>query len=820
MPSSGRRSLLQMPLIQALMIAAIAVYLVLVGVGVTLHMVAYQQPLRDAMERAEGTASLLADHAAQAMEAADLTLLRAVDRVADYDMHLRSDGAAPRPRLLFDRLDELIRGSQQLRALWAVDRAGVMYVQTHVFPTPPIDLAGDDYMSRLMRAPDSGLVVGSTTYGAFTGRRYFTIARALTDPAGGFAGAAAAAVDVEHFTAFYGAAPIGDHGRVLLMSTAGAGVLAASPGLAEAEITQLRHAIRDVPPLTPARARDEPSAPVLIGDDYGGGPWFAAAVPVPGQAMQVVVLLAESDALAVWRASGWRTAGLLLIAGAGFAGAVVLMRNHLARPLDRLHAAIHRIEQGQIDRPVGTSGGLPQIEAAMTGIETLRLSLSHLTDHLNAEVDTRTQELEERSQQFNAALENVFLGLAMFDAERRLVVCNQRYRELFGLSESLACRGTTLHAILEHAARVEGYDVSELGEVLSRRLERLATRHTRTWSEELRNGRVLDLFVRPVASGGALVAVQDVTEQRRFEQALMEAKMQAERANSAKSEFLANMSHELRTPLNAIIGFSEIIGAEMFGPAGNPRYAAYGRDIAISGRHLLVLINDILDLSKAESGRMTVDVAPVVLGRVVRDCLRMVEAQARDNHVRLVADIAPGLPDMRTDERRLAQVLLNLLSNAVKFTPAGGRVTLSARAVSDRAASDRIVLVVEDTGIGMSAAEIEVALSVFGQIESAMHRRHHGTGLGLPLAVRLIDLLGGQFDLVSRPAQGTRATVVLPRDATRPLAATPDTMSRAAAPEPGQRPKARPAPPSAAAYSASDPSVSGQSVPGQSVPGQ
>ncbi|MFD0390191.1 sensor histidine kinase [Tistrella bauzanensis] len=145
--------------------------------------------------------------------------------------------------------------------------------------------------------------------------------------------------------------------------------------------------------------------------------------------------------------------------------------------------------------------------------------------------------------------------------------------------------------------------------------------------------------------------------------------MQAERANSAKSEFLANMSHELRTPLNAIIGFSEIIGAEMFGPAGNPRYAAYGRDIATSGRHLLVLINDILDLSKAESGRMTVDVAPVVLGRVVRDCLRMVEAQARDNHVRLVADIAPGLPDMRTDERRLAQVLLNLLSNAVKFTP-------------------------------------------------------------------------------------------------------------------------------------------------------
>ncbi|HAE51257.1 MAG TPA: PAS domain-containing sensor histidine kinase, partial [Tistrella mobilis] len=220
---------------------------------------------------------------------------------------------------------------------------------------------------------------------------------------------------------------------------------------------------------------------------------------------------------------------------------------------------------------------------------------------------------------------------------------------------------------------------------------------------------------------------------------------------------------ELRTPLNAIIGFSEIIGAEMFGPAGNPRYASYGRDIATSGRHLLMLINDILDLSKAESGRMSVDLAEVSPARLAETCLRMIETQAQENGVRLVVEVPEDLPQLRTDERRLVQVLINLLSNAVKFTPRDGTVSLRASV-----AGDRLILVVEDTGIGMSPEEIDVALSVFGQIESAMHRHHHGTGLGLPLAARLVDLLGGRFDLTSTRGVGTRAVVVLPLDGSTP----------------------------------------------------
>ncbi|KYO51328.1 ATP-binding protein [Tistrella mobilis] len=750
-------------LIHALIVAALGVFLLFVGVGAVQLGTAYDQPLKDAAVRAEGTARLLAEHAARTLEGVDLTLGRALDMAASGPAPMAEAGSGAEARRLYGRLEAIIRNGTALSAIWVIDREGRIYLHTGVFPAPPVDLSGMAAVQRLMLTPAAGPVAGMLGDGGAGARKEVFLARALTDEAGGFIGAVVAVVDADQFAALYRSASVGPNGRVMLLSSLAGGVMAVAPDLPDETRLRMAELAGEVPPMPADTDNPGPGRPVLVGQEDADGPWVAAVAPVHGRDMQVAVLLATADALGGWRASVWRTAGLTLIVAAGLACTVLIARSTVSRPLDRLCAAVRRVEQGSFDRPVGGSGGIREIEDAMAGIEHLRLSLAHLTDHLNAEVEARTRELEERSQQFNAALENVFLGLAMFDAERRLVVCNQRYREMFGLSEDLACRGTTLHAILEHAARAEGYVVAELGDILSRRLARLATREIRTWSEELRDGRVLDQFVRPLASGGALLAVQDVTEQRRFEQALMEAKMVAERANRAKSEFLANMSHELRTPLNAIIGFSEIIGAEMFGPAGNPRYASYGRDIATSGRHLLMLINDILDLSKAESGRMSVELGDVSPARLADSCLRMIETQARDNGVRLVVEVPGDLPRLRTDERRLVQVLINLLSNAVKFTPRDGTVSLRASV-----AGDRLIFAVEDTGIGMTPEEIDVALSVFGQIESAMHRRHHGTGLGLPLAARLVELLGGRFDLTSARGVGTRAVVVLPLDGSIP----------------------------------------------------
>jgi len=235
------------------------------------------------------------------------------------------------------------------------------------------------------------------------------------------------------------------------------------------------------------------------------------------------------------------------------------------------------------------------------------------------------------------------------------------------------------------------------------------------------------------------------------------ARLAAEESSRVKSQFMANMSHELRTPLNAIIGFSEVIRDALVGPVA-ARYKDYARDIHSSGRHLLGLINDVLDLSKIELGRLELHEEPVVLAKVVEDCQRLIAERVRSSNLELAADVPSDLPLLRGDELRLKQIVLNLLSNAVKFTPVGGRIALSARTTADGG----IVLAVIDTGIGMKPEEIPIALQPFRQIDSALNRRYEGTGLGLPLARTLVELHDGILNISSTPGQGTTVTVVLP----------------------------------------------------------
>ena len=257
-----------------------------------------------------------------------------------------------------------------------------------------------------------------------------------------------------------------------------------------------------------------------------------------------------------------------------------------------------------------------------------------------------------------------------------------------------------------------------------------------------------------------LQASYDVLEKRVRErtQDLFDAKEGAEMASRAKSEFLANMSHELRTPLNAIIGFSDIIKHQMFGAIGADTYLDYAGHIKDSGEHLLNLINDILDVSAIEAGKMDLREEEVKVEEAVDSCLRLVNERAKSKSLVLTRDIAENLPSFFADERRIKQILINLLSNSVKFTPRGGRITVGAR-LDGRGG---LILFIKDTGIGIAKEDIPKVLSPFGQVDSSLARQYEGTGLGLHLTRTLAELHGGKLVIESEIGRGTEVSVHFP----------------------------------------------------------
>jgi len=250
----------------------------------------------------------------------------------------------------------------------------------------------------------------------------------------------------------------------------------------------------------------------------------------------------------------------------------------------------------------------------------------------------------------------------------------------------------------------------------------------------------------------------DITDRKRREAQLAEAQAAAEAANRAKSTFLANMSHELRTPLSAIIGFSDVMIQGVLGPVSPPRYGEYVRDIHASARHLLALIQDILDLAKAESGRAGVREEEVDLTDLAEGVLRMLGPRAEQGGVALFRQWPAVAPRVRGEARKLRQILINLLSNAVKFTPAGGEV----RVTVGQPDPTGIAIVIADTGVGMTSTEIPRAFESFVQLESGLARAAEGTGLGLPLTRALIEQHGGTIGISSEPGRGTTVTVRLP----------------------------------------------------------
>jgi signal transduction histidine kinase len=238
------------------------------------------------------------------------------------------------------------------------------------------------------------------------------------------------------------------------------------------------------------------------------------------------------------------------------------------------------------------------------------------------------------------------------------------------------------------------------------------------------------------------------------------ALVQAEASTHAKTEFLANVSHELRTPLNAIIGFTELLQREMFGPLGDSRYKGYVTNVLDSGRHLLDIISDLLDMAKVEAGQLELRDEEVDIASTVASCTKLLSESARASGLTLAANLPHDLPLLRADQRMLKQMLLNLLSNAIKFTPEDGSVAVNGEMRED----GKVSLSITDTGIGIAQHDIEKVLTPFGQVDSAFSRRHEGTGLGLPLVKAMIELHQGTLTLHSEIGVGTTATLTFPAD--------------------------------------------------------
>lgn len=251
---------------------------------------------------------------------------------------------------------------------------------------------------------------------------------------------------------------------------------------------------------------------------------------------------------------------------------------------------------------------------------------------------------------------------------------------------------------------------------------------------------------------------QDITKSKEIENALIGAKKDAEAAAKAKTDFLAHMSHELRTPLNAIIGFSSAISAQIFGPLDNSKYLNYVENINASGDHLLQLINDILDLSSIEAGKLALELLPLNLSSMIDPSISFLKPLANARNIDITTSVQDDLPEILADERRVRQILLNLLSNAVKFTPPGGRVKVSLS--QDKQGSQ--IIAVEDTGPGMSDKDIELAMVPFQHSNPRIKVSIEGTGLGLPLTERLLKAHGGDLEIKSTPGKGTTVFASFP----------------------------------------------------------
>ncbi|CAN7201732.1 PAS domain S-box protein [Pararhizobium sp. LjRoot238] len=374
-----------------------------------------------------------------------------------------------------------------------------------------------------------------------------------------------------------------------------------------------------------------------------------------------------------------------------------------------------------------------------------------------ADRNTEIQALRMETEELHSILETATDGVVVVGADGEIRSLNRSASALFNYDDgevrgkpfAMLFAHESQKAVLDYLSGLSGHGVASVlndgREVIGREA----------------SGGFIPLFMtmgRLSSSNGFCAVIRDITQWKRTEEELRNAKRAAETANAHKSDFLARVSHEIRTPLNAIIGFSDMMASEHFGPIGNPRYVEYASDIGRSGRHVLDIVNDLLDISKIEAGEMDLEFTAVEINDAVSEAVALVQPQANSQRVIIRTSLSGSVPNVVADNRSIKQIALNILSNAIRFTPSGGQIVVSTA----YEANGSVILRIRDTGVGMTRTELEQAMKPFRQVTTGVRKRGDGTGLGLPLTKAMAEANRAQFSISSAPNEGTLVEISFP----------------------------------------------------------
>ena len=646
---------------------------------------------------------VLAQQTARSIQAVDLVLQETQARVLaagidNAEQFKRQMGTEAAHQFFAQRMQSLPQSS----GLGLIAGDGTLLTSSKEWPAPAANFRDRDYYVYLREHDAAGIFISSPAI-SLSGAWTFFLSRRLDGPHGEFFGIAVGLVNLTYLEEFYRGISTSDGDAIALYRRDGT-MLVRHPHLEE----MIGRKMPSQSPWYGAVANG--GATYRTPGFISGFPRIVSARPLREYPLVINVGIAEHTALAGWR----REAILIALAAAGTSIGFALLFRALA-------ARSRKLERQAAE---------------------LRLIADALRDS------------EGRFHDFALTSSDWFWET---DAEHRFTHTSDEIRG-FGQDPTRVIGRTRQELALD----------SEKDDDKWREHTAILDRHEafRDFVYTLRfedgSERIVSVSGKPMFdSSGQFVGyrgtARDATERVLAERSLRDAKIAAEAANIAKSQFLANMSHELRTPLNAIIGFSEMLALGVTGPLPTQQ-REYAQLITNSGKHLLQIVNDLLDLAKIDAGHAGLEEQRVDLPRFANACIEMVREQANAAGLQLGLECEAGLPMLFADARRLKQVLLNLLSNAIKFTGPGGSVVLGV----ERAEDGAIALYVRDTGIGMAADEIAVALEPFGQVDTGLARRHDGTGLGLPLAQSLVEMHGGSLRIDSRRGEGTTVTVLLP----------------------------------------------------------
>jgi signal transduction histidine kinase/DNA-binding response OmpR family regulator len=494
----------------------------------------------------------------------------------------------------------------------------------------------------------------------------------------------------------------------------------------------------------------------------------------------------DTAALVATRAQQFNTNVLLSVSALAVISSLLIVWLYVGRSivarLTQLSSAMLAIAAGRREIPVPATGS-DEVAAMGRAVEVFRQNAIEL-DHLLAEranaairlerlVEERTSELQRRGAVLRVTFDNMEHGVLMFDRELKLAAWNRQVMELLELPqaflESEPGYDDYLHFLAERGEYASGDVEAEV-----RRLTANIARDYR-WERTRPDGTVLEIRHSGLPEGGCIIIYTDITERKRYEEALTAARDQAEAMSLTKSAFLANMSHELRTPLNAIIGVTEMLQEDARDLKRDDEIEPLNR-VSGAARHLLALINDILDLSKIEAGRMELNLETFSIAPLIDDVVKTFETLAVNNGNRIVV-CDPATKSIHADQMRVRQTLLNLVSNANKFTERG-TVTIRARRreIDNR---EWVEIAVTDTGIGMTPAQMEKLFQEFSQVDSSTTRKYGGTGLGLAISQRFCRMMGGDISVQSEAGRGSTFTINLPANVVGiDVAAAPETTPR------------------------------------------